>query len=67
MSNYMITITQLSLSPSLFQVCEGAVVYECYVTIKDGTYILRLGGGLFGLLTGYPQPGATWSGCGRSG
>jgi len=29
--------------------------------------IVRLGGGLFGRLTGFPYSGATWSGCGSSG
>ena len=43
------------------------MVYECYLIIKDGTYTLKLGGGLFGYQTGYPHSNAGWEGCGRSG
>ena len=43
------------------------MVYECYLIIKDGTYTLKLGGGLFGYQTGYPHSDAGWEGCGRSG
>lgn len=41
--------------------------YECYQTLLDGVYILRLGGGIFGRETGFPNPGAWWSGCGLTG
>lgn len=34
------------------KVCDGITFYECYQTLTDGVYILRLGGGLFGRLTG---------------
>jgi len=41
--------------------------YECYQTLLDGVYILRLGGGLFGRETGFPYPDAWWKGCGLNG
>ena len=41
--------------------------YECYQTLLDGVYILRLGGGLFGRETGFPNQGASWKGCGLNG
>jgi hypothetical protein len=41
--------------------------YECYQTLLDGVYILRLGGGLFGRETGFPNPGSWWEGCGLKG
>ena len=34
------------------KVCNDVTFYECYQTLTDGVYILRLGGGLFGRLTG---------------
>ena len=37
------------------QVCGGVEKAECYQTLVDGIYILRLGGGLFGRLTGFPH------------
>lgn len=39
----------------------------CYQTMSDGLYVLRLGGGLFGRLTGFPKSDASWEGCGQSG
>jgi hypothetical protein len=33
------------------QVCDGVITYECYQTLTDGIYLLRLGGGLFGRVT----------------
>jgi hypothetical protein len=48
-------------------VCEGVTTYECYQTITNGIYILRLGGGPFGRITGYPMSNASWHGCGESG
>lgn len=41
--------------------------YECYQTLLDGVYILRLGGGLFGRETGFPYTDAWWKGCGLNG
>ena len=41
--------------------------FECYQSTNNGVYILRLGGGLFGDLLGFPQQGATWQGCGANG
>ena len=41
--------------------------YQCYQRIKDGFYLLRLGGGLFGRETGLPYHGAKWKGCGAEG
>lgn len=49
------------------KVCDDVIVYECYQRLIDGVYILRLGGGLFGRLTGYPYPTANWTGCGVQG
>lgn len=49
------------------KVCDGITTYECYQTLPDGVYILRLGGGLFGRLTGFPYNNASWEGCGESG
>lgn len=46
------------------KVCQGVMTYECYQIIPDGIYILRIGGGLFGRLLGFPRGNATWSGCG---
>lgn len=47
--------------------CHGVSGYECYQTIQDGIYILRLGAGLFGELNGFPFNNANWTGCGASG
>lgn len=49
------------------KVCGGVIKYECYQTVPNGLYILRLGGGLFGRITGFPYPNASWSGCGNFG
>lgn len=49
------------------KVCNGVSTYECYQTLTDGFYTLRLGLGLFGELIGFPYPDATWEGCGESG
>jgi len=49
------------------KVCEGVTTYECYQRVPNGVYILRLGGGLLGRLTGFPQNGAGWVGCGANG
>ncbi len=49
------------------KVCHGVTTYECYQRINDGLYILRLGGGLFGRITGFPYPNASWHGCGEEG
>lgn len=48
-------------------ICDGVNTYQCYQRLEDGYYILRLGGGLFGRLTGLPYTNATWSGCGAYG
>ena len=47
--------------------CDNVNHYQCYERVKDGFYTLRLGGGLFGRLTGLPYTGAKWKGCGASG
>lgn len=52
---------------SMGNICEGVNHYQCYQRIRDGFYILRLGGGLFGRLTGLPYNESRWEGCGRSG
>jgi hypothetical protein len=49
------------------KVCVGAETTQCYQTLTDGIYILRLGGGLFGKQLGFPMKNATWNGCQRSG
>lgn len=49
------------------KVCHGVTTYECYQRINDGLYILRLGGGLFGRITGFPYKNASWHGCGEEG
>lgn len=49
------------------KVCDGVTTYECYQTLTDGFYTLRLGNGLFGPLTGFPYADASWSGCGAEG
>lgn len=49
------------------KMCDGIVMYQCYQTVPEGIYILRLGGGLFGDLLGYPLANASWTGCGASG
>lgn len=49
------------------KVCHGVTKYECYQTMTDGTYILRLGGGAFGRLTGFPYNDSHWRGCGEEG
>ena len=50
------------------KVCGTATATSmCYQTMSDGLYVLRLGGGLFGRLTGFPQSDASWEGCGQSG
>lgn len=49
------------------KVCNGVSKYECYQSVTDGVYTLRLGGGLFGRLTGFPYSGAYWEGCGKNG
>jgi hypothetical protein len=41
--------------------------YQCHQRVKDGFYLLRIGGGLFGRLTGQPYAGAKWKGCDSSG
>jgi len=52
---------------SLGNTCEGVNKYQCYQRIADGYYVMRLGGGLFGRLTGLPYANARWEGCGMSG
>lgn len=52
---------------SMGNICEGVNHYQCYQRIRDGYYILRLGGGLFGRLTGLPYNNSRWEGCGESG
>lgn len=49
------------------KVCDQIATYECYQTIPDGLYILRLGGGLFGRLLDFPYARTNWTGCGASG
>lgn len=49
------------------KVCQGVSTYECYQTVPDGVYILRLGGGLFGRLLDFPYAHTNWTGCGASG
>ncbi len=49
------------------KVCKGITKYECYQTMADGTYILRLGAGSFGRVTGFPFNGSYWQGCGEEG
>ena len=52
---------------SMGNVCNGTDLYQCYQRPKDGYYILRVGGGLFGRETGLPYAGAKWKGCGAEG
>jgi hypothetical protein len=52
---------------SMGNTCEGVDHYQCYQRPKDGYYILRVGGGLFGRETGLPYAGAKWKGCGEEG
>jgi hypothetical protein len=47
--------------------CKGNTPSQCYQTLKNGIYLLRLGGGLFGRIQGFPMSGAHWQGCGESG
>ena len=54
-SPYYISDNEGRLVYSSGKVCEGVGKYECYQTLVDGIYILRLGGGLFGRLTGFPK------------
>lgn len=49
------------------RVCDGITTFECYQTLTDGVYILRLGGGLFGRVTGFPMRNASWQGCDEQG
>ncbi|RYY84683.1 hypothetical protein EON63_08710 [archaeon] len=49
------------------KVCDGVSTFECYQTLVDGVYTLRLGMGLFGPLTNFPFPNASWSGCEEQG
>lgn len=49
------------------KICDGVAHYECYQTMTDGMYILRLGKGLFGSLLGFPLQNASWEACGESG
>lgn len=51
----------------LGKVCDDIHIYQCYQTLINGVYILRLGGGLFGREIGFPEKNATWEGCGESG
>lgn len=50
------------------KVCGGKEYHECYQTLDNGVYILRLGAGLhggYGGLTGFPHwRTARWEGCG---
>ena len=71
-AHYYISDNEGYLVAQSGKVCEGVMVYECYIIIKDGTYHLRLGGGLFGempdtIVGVFPQPHANWDGCGSSG
>ncbi len=71
-AHYYISDNEGYLVSQSGKVCEGAMVYECYIIVKDGTYHLRLGGGMFGemsdtILGVFPQPQAIWSGCGAEG
>jgi hypothetical protein len=52
---------------SMGKVCENVNQYQCYQRVRDGYYILRLGGGLFGRLTGLPYNNSRWTGCGEEG
>jgi hypothetical protein len=38
-------------------VCDNVEEYECYIRMVEGTYILRLGEGLFGNITEFPRLG----------
>ena len=49
------------------RVCDGILTYECYQTLTTGTYLLRMGGGTFGKIIGFPHSDANWVGCGVSG
>jgi len=52
---------------SMGNTCNNVDHYQCYQRPKDGYYILRVGGGLFGRETGLPYAGAKWKGCGAEG
>lgn len=49
------------------RVCDGIMRYECYQTLPSGQYMMRMGGGLFGKILGFPREGASWEGCGSNG
>ena len=52
--NYLLSISYYN--------CDHTSIINQHYLIK-----IRLGGGLFGRLTGFPHSGASWSGCGSSG
>jgi hypothetical protein len=52
---------------SIGNVCDGIDHYQCYQRVRDGYYILRLGGGLFGRITGFPYNESRWEGCSMQG
>jgi hypothetical protein len=66
---YYISDSQGRQLASSGKVCGKDLTHpsECYQTLTDGIYILRLGGGLFGRQLGFPLPTAKWEGCGSSG
>jgi hypothetical protein len=64
---YYISDYEGRLVYAMGKVCEGSLTYECYQRVSNGIYTLRLGGGLFGRITGFPKPNASWHGCGESG
>ncbi len=64
---YYISDSQGRLVWASGKMCAGVAFYECYQTLPDGEYILRLGGGLYGRETRLPEDGAFWSGCGKTG
>lgn len=49
------------------RICDGISTYQCYQTMPNGYYIMRMGAGHFGPLLGFPRPDAHWSGCGVNG
>lgn len=66
-SPYFISDYQAKAMYAMGKVCNGVEFYECYQTLTDGLYLLRLGRGLFGPETGFPRANATWEGCGAFG
>ena len=64
---YFISDYQGRFLGSSGKVCNGTLTSQCYQTLIDGIYILRLGAGPFGDQLGFPRNDSSWEGCGESG